>query len=69
MTGIQTEPKPHCPECGAQMTLRRPRPGQAWEPFWGCFQYPDCQGKRNVGADGKPETDEGRFTPHDLEDL
>lgn len=25
MTGIQTYPKPHCPICGGQMVLKRPR--------------------------------------------
>jgi len=60
--GIQTKPEPYCPDCGAKMTLRRPRPGQTWKAFWGCGQYPDCKGKRNIGEDGKPEIDEITYT-------
>jgi DNA topoisomerase-3 len=55
MHGIQTEPKPYCPECGAQMVLRRPRPNQDWEPFWGCSEYPDCKGTIRIDSEGKPE--------------
>ena len=54
--GIKTHPKPYCPECGAQMTLRRPKSYQDFKPFWGCSQYPDCRGTRNVDPDtGEPE--------------
>lgn len=55
---IKTKPVPYCPICGAQMCLRRPRQDQTWQPFWGCSQYPDCRGTRNIGPDGRPETDE-----------
>lgn len=58
MTGIQAYPPPYCPLCGAKMVLRRPRAGQDWPPFWGCSQWPDCQGKREIGEDGRPEMDE-----------
>ncbi len=30
------------------MVLRRPKPYQSFEPFWGCGQYPDCRGTRSV---------------------
>jgi ssDNA-binding Zn-finger/Zn-ribbon topoisomerase 1 len=57
---IQTKPVPYCPneDCGAQMVLRRPRQYQDWEPFWGCSQYPECKGARDIGEDGKPIFDE-----------
>lgn len=60
MTGIQIKPEPYCPACGAKMVLRRPKLHSVtqWEPFWGCSQFPDCRGTRNIGEDGKPETDE-----------
>lgn len=54
---IQTKPVPYCPDCGTQMSLRRPKEHQAWEPFWGCSQYPECKGSRNIGENGKPESD------------
>lgn len=55
---IRTKPEPYCPECGAKMALRRPRPEQDWLAFWGCSEYPDCRGTRNVGSDGRPEADD-----------
>jgi len=58
MAGIQTYPEPYCPECGAKMVLRRPKSHQSWEPFWGCSQYPECRGSRNIGEDGLPEDDD-----------
>lgn len=55
--GIRIQPVPHCPDCGAQMVLRRPRPSQDWKPFWGCSQYDACKGSRNIREDGTPEDD------------
>jgi len=55
MKGIRTKPEPYCPECGAKMVLRRPGLGASWKPFWGCSQYPDCTGTRQVEEDGTPE--------------
>ncbi len=52
---IRTEPKPWCPECGARMNLRRPKQTQNWPPFWGCSEYPDCLGSRDILLDGKPD--------------
>ena len=60
--GIQTLPVPYCPDCGAPMALRRPRPGQEWEPFFGCSLFPACYGMLKVGKDGKPkDEDYGRL--------
>ena len=41
---IRVKPEPVCPKCGAVMRLRRPKPGNAWEAFWGCGDYPNCDG-------------------------
>lgn len=35
----QDADKPLCPKCGAATRLVRPRPGDAWEAFWGCTQF------------------------------
>jgi len=40
------------------MVLRRPKPHQDWSPFWGCPDYPDCQGVREIMSDGTPEEDD-----------
>jgi hypothetical protein len=58
MKGIRTKPEPYCPECGAKMKLRKPGINQHWQAFWGCSQYPDCHGTRNIGEDGKPESND-----------
>ena len=65
MRGIQTEPAPYCPSCGARMVLRKPRQDQDWEPFWGCALYPACKGTRQIGEDGKPEEDTFPTGPED----
>jgi ssDNA-binding Zn-finger/Zn-ribbon topoisomerase 1 len=61
--GIQTKPVPYCPDCGAQMVLRKPRSTSRTQfiPFWGCSLYPDCRGSRNIGEDGKPEEDDDDY--------
>lgn len=56
--GTQTKPVPYCPDCGAQMKLRRPPRGARWKPFWGCGLFPDCSGKRQIDEDGRPVFDE-----------
>lgn len=58
MSRIQAKPEPHCLQCGAKMVLRRPKGHLDWDPFWGCSQYPDCKGTRQIMEDGTPETDE-----------
>jgi len=55
---IRTVPIPHCPDCGAVMWLRRPRPDQEWDAFWGCNRYPHCHGVRHIQVDGTPEEDD-----------
>lgn len=64
---IRSKPEPYCPICGAQMVLRRPRPDQVWKPFWGCPQYPDCRGSRNITSDGRPEDDNEWHLPREEE--
>ena len=54
---IKTKPEPYCPECGARMILRRPRRSQDWTAFWGCPEYPECRGSRNIQEDGTAEDD------------
>ena len=58
IVGIQTAPAPFCPDCGARMILKLPRPDQEWNAFWGCVEFPDCTGSREIGEDGKPVYDE-----------
>lgn len=35
--------KPLCPKCGQKMTKR-----QGYSEFWGCSNFPDCDGKRKI---------------------
>lgn len=56
---IRTQPVPQCPLCLEPMVLRRPKPGDNWDPFWGCSDYPRCKGSLNIREDGKP--DESRY--------
>lgn len=57
-TGIQTKPEPYCPDCGAKMILRRPKPNQSWKAFWGCNRFPDCKGRVGIDSRGRPEQGE-----------
>ena len=41
----ETEDGPRCPKCGAPMKLRHGRNGNT---FWGCTNYPNCNGILNV---------------------
>lgn len=52
---IRTKPEPYCPECGARMVLRTRR--SDGERFWGCSNYPECKGTRQILSDGRPEGD------------
>ena len=63
-----TKPEPYCPVCGAKMKLRKPKSYQSWEPFWGCGQYPDCNGSRNIDEDGCPEETEEEYWQKDRND-
>ncbi len=47
---------PACPKCGAPMRRRRTR--KDGRPFWGCSEYPACQGILDIRADSSPQ--EGR---------
>jgi hypothetical protein len=38
-----------CPICGAEMVLLKPRPNDDFDPFLGCIDYPECDGKRPAG--------------------
>ena len=59
MRPIFKKPEPGCPICGAKMRLKEPKPGQSYyEPFWGCPNYPDCKGTRDIGDDGRPILDD-----------
>jgi len=50
-TSAESAP-PACPECGAPMRKRTPRTGRnAGIPFWGCSNYPDCKGTREINPD------------------
>lgn len=42
---MKTSPAPSCPKCGAKMILRRPKEGQTYRPFWGCGDFPNCDGR------------------------
>jgi ssDNA-binding Zn-finger/Zn-ribbon topoisomerase 1 len=55
---IRTKPEPTCPDCGAKMILRYPPEGASWKTFWGCMDYPDCKGARDILSDGTPAMDE-----------
>lgn len=39
---------PQCPKCGAPMSLKKPKPEQHWDEFYGCTRYPDCKGTISV---------------------
>lgn len=49
-TRARADPEaPSCPECGKPMRQRISKQGkQVGEAFWGCSQYPDCRGVRQV---------------------
>jgi ssDNA-binding Zn-finger/Zn-ribbon topoisomerase 1 len=42
----------YCPECGAPMKVVEPHEDDDWPRFYGCTQYPDCRGTREID----PET-------------
>jgi hypothetical protein len=35
---------PLCQKCGAPTALRKPKKNATWKPFYGCTQYPACDG-------------------------
>ena len=57
-----TKPEPYCPNCGAKMVLHKSKiTGRWFDPFWGCSQYPDCKGTRDIDDDGRPIYDEVEY--------
>lgn len=46
MSMIRVYPAPSCPTCGAVMRLRRTKTGDSWSAFWGCNDWPTCDGTR-----------------------
>jgi len=50
---------PICPICGSKMRLIEPKDTDDWDEFYGCTEYPDCTGSRNISPlTGEIETDE-----------
>ena len=43
---IETDDAPYCPDCGRLM--RKQLPHHRIEPFWGCSDYPRCEGTRPI---------------------
>src|SRR5205823_13144179 len=40
---------PACPRCGSEMVIKEARRGaNAGGKFWGCPNYPDCRGTREI---------------------
>jgi len=65
MANIVTEPKPRCPDCGAEMMLIQPgvRHRTKWAPFW-CCSRPGCKGVRDIDPEtGEPERRDGEDDP------
>lgn len=63
---VRVHPKPDCPECGTQMTLRRN--SKTRMRFWGCADYPQCEGARGIKEDGTAEGDDDLFSLYDEDD-
>ena len=48
-TSERIDATPVCPKCGASMKLREARRGaNAGKKFWGCTNYPKCNGTRDA---------------------
>ena len=42
---------PDCPDCGSEMVRRTARTGRnAGNDFWGCSDYPECRGTRDIAS-------------------
>lgn len=55
---------PRCPDCGAAMRLRKPRPGgKQFDPFYGCSTYPRCRGTMSLESEEPFAEDEGDLDP------
>jgi restriction system protein len=45
----ELEDAPHCPSCNRSMVKRKARRGaNAGSEFWGCPDYPECRGTREI---------------------
>ena len=57
---VRNAAAPECPQCGKPMRKRHSGKGD----FWGCSAYPDCRGRRDIGAaagqDARPATPDSR---------
>lgn len=40
--------EPSCPKCGAEMMMVYPKANQSWRKFWGCSNYPKCDGSISI---------------------
>jgi restriction system protein len=48
-TAAAVTTEPHCPVCNALMVKRTAKRGaRAGSAFWGCTNYPDCRGTRQI---------------------
>ncbi len=54
---VHTTANPDCPECGAKPMILRTRRSDSAK-FWGCRNFPDCKGTRNIDEEGEPISDE-----------
>ena len=43
-SGVEMPDIPKCPKCDAPMSLKKPKPDQNWDAFYGCTRYPECKG-------------------------
>lgn len=69
VVNFSPDPWPYCPDCGAKMVLRVRR--SDGKRFWGCSDFPDCRGSRNILENGEPdmpETDQ-EFSREEIERL
>jgi hypothetical protein len=51
LVDVTSPQAPECPKCGTPMRLRSARKGpRTGSKFWGCTNYPECDGLRDVAA-------------------
>ena len=49
--GDDKDDAPDCPKCGSEMVRRTARTGRnAGNDFWGCSEYPECTGTREISS-------------------
>jgi len=59
MTNKQAITEMLCPDCGAEMALRKNR--TTGNQFWGCKKYPKCQGTRDENGLSRAERAEAKL--------